>query len=101
MSIDHPIGELESRILRAMWSVESECGRRKSVVTLRYAILPMNRWDEEMVAAYYRALCNLVTQTTHADGRGDFETPTGPRYTDCWITEQGKQLLARVRSNQE
>jgi hypothetical protein len=43
MSIDHPISELEARILRAMWSVETECGRGKSVVTLRYAMLLCRR----------------------------------------------------------
>lgn len=114
MSIDHPISDLETRILQAMWSVESECGRQKSVVTLRYAILPINKWDKEVelalcndgteneiVAAYYRALCNLVTRTTYAEGRGNFEAPAGPRYTECWITKQGKQLLSSIHNNEQ
>jgi hypothetical protein len=114
MSIDQPLGELEAKLLRAMWSVDSECGRQKSVVTLRYAILPMNKWDAEveralctdgtehgMVAEYYRTLCNLVTQTPYADGRGNFEVPAGPRYTDCRITNEGKRILSRGRNNEQ
>ena len=90
-----------------MWSVETECGRQKSVVTLRYALLALNRWDSEveralcndgteheLVADHYRALCELVKRTPFAEGRGNFEEPVGPRYTDCWITNEGKRLLS-------
>ncbi len=114
MSMDHPLGDLEAKLLRAMWSVEVECGRQRSVVTLRYAIMPMNKWsaeveralcndgtEHEMVAEYYRAICSLVTQTPYADGRGDFEEPAGPRFTDCWITNEGKRALSRGRNNEQ
>ncbi len=87
MSMDHPLGDLEAKLLRAMWYVEVECGRQRSVVTLRHAIMPMNKWsaeveralcndgtEHEMVAEYYRALCSLVTQTPYADGRGNLRS---------------------------
>jgi hypothetical protein len=112
-NIDRQLSEIEARVLRAMWTVQSECGRQKSVVTLRYALLTLNKWDLEMeyalcndgvehqvVAEHYLALCKLVTNSPFARGRGNFAGPAGPRYTDCWITDEGKRMLSQGHENE-
>ncbi len=99
--------ETERMLLRAMHRVQIESGGKKSVVTLRYALLESSFWSEDAEAAlcnagneeptvteYYDALCRLVRDTPFADGAGDFGLPAGPRYTECWITSSGIQLLS-------
>src|SRR5688572_13022782 len=93
--------EVERLVLYAMHMVKCECGaKQKSVVTLRYALLWTATWsdgieialcnrgnEEPLVAEYYKALCRLVRETPFADGIGsNLDPPSGPRYTECWIT---------------
>ena len=99
---------IERRVLCAMAKVSAECPARKSVVVLRYAILEANVWNEDVenslcnggnehpvVAEHYSAIRRLVLETDLADGAGDLKRPAGPRYTECWITEQGLEELNR------
>jgi hypothetical protein len=98
--------EIEIRVLRAMATVASESCSQKSVVVLRYALLETRTWDDKIeeslccegtehpvVAELYHAIRKLVCETNYADGAGDLYTPAGPRYTECWITKQGRDHL--------
>ena len=101
--------ETEHMLLRAMRRAGTEAGPRcKSVVTLRYALLELQTWsneiehalcnagdEEPLVAKYYNALCILARERTFADGAGDLSRPAGPRYTECWITPNGIEALDR------
>ena len=98
--------DTQRRVLNAMFRVRTESGARKSVVVLRYALLELNCWDDDVesalcndgmehpeVAGHYAALRTLVNDTPFADGAGDLRLPAGPRYTECWITERGMDHL--------
>ena len=101
-----PLTEIQLRVLNAMFRVRGESTARKSVVILRYALLELNCWDDEVesalcnggvehpeVARHYRALQSLVHDTPFAKGAGDLRLPAGPRYTECWITQSGIDYL--------
>lgn len=100
---------MERRILRAMAKVSAECRTQKSVVVLRYALLEANAWDKDVefslcngghehpiVAEHYAVIRRMVLETDLADGAGDLKRPAGPRYTECWITERGREELNRT-----
>ena len=100
------LDQTELLLLTALLRASSECNHPMSVVTLRYALLQTHHWDaaiefalcnggdeEPIVARYYSALCRLACDTSYADGAGDLRSPAGPRYTACWITQAGSDLL--------
>lgn len=107
------LDEIDVLLLRALGRADGECHVPKSVVTLRYALLFTRNWndaiefalcnsgtEEPLVARYYTALCRLARETPYVEGNGDLNTPAGPRYTECWITSAGIELLNQlVRKN--
>ncbi len=101
--------ETDLLLLRALQRVCTEGRRQRSVVTLRYALLWTRIWndaiedalcnggdEEPLVDEYYKSLCKLVRDTPYAEGAGDFWQPAGPRYTACWITPAGSELLEQL-----
>ena len=91
------------RLLRAA----EQCGRdvaeaySKCAVVLRRVLDEINACNAETevaicnsgyedgeVARLYDTIRNLVKQRL-LEGRGDFELPAGPRYTECRITSAG------------
>ena len=104
--------EIQLRVLNAMARVRAESGARKSVVVLRYALLELNCWDDDVesalcnggiehpvVAEHYEAVQTLVNGAAFADGAGNLRLPAGPRYTECWITERGMDHLSELSGN--
>jgi hypothetical protein len=100
------LDEVELLLLRSLQRASTECHHPKSVVTLRYALLRTRNWndaiesalcnggnEEPLVARFYAALCKLACDTPYAAGAGDLRSPAGPRYTECWITSAGDDLL--------
>ena len=100
------LNETDLLVLRALQQATTECHHSKSVVTLRYALLEAQAWNADIefalcnsgdehptVQRYYSALCKLVNHTQFAEGAGDLRLPAGPRYTECWITQAGKEFL--------
>jgi hypothetical protein len=49
-------------------------------------------YEDPVTAQFYDTLRDLV-RAGFADFRGDFETPAGPRYTECRITAKGLKRL--------